>query len=324
MKKRIVCVAMCLIMVLSLAACSKSEGKDSKNKKYQIGICQLVQHNALDAATKGFRDAVTEALGEDSVSFDEQNASGDSTNCATIVNGFKAANVDLIMANATLALQAAAAATDTIPIIGTSISAYSAALELSDFNGVVGGNISGTSDLAPLKDQAALVREWFPTAKKVGILYCSAEDNSVFQVETIIPELEALGFECTRFSFTDTNDIAGVTQTACDKSDVIYVPTDNMVASNAEAVANICIPAKVPVVAGEENICAACGVCTLSIDYYEIGHIAGEMAAKVLKGEEKIENMAVQYAPNVTKKYNAEICQQLGITVPAGYTAITR
>lgn len=314
------------IVTMSLIGCgnadaSAKESTTDTGKKFKVGICQLVQHDALDAATDGFKQALIEEFG-DAIEFDEQNASGESVNCATIVNGFVAEDVDLILANATPALTAAASATDTIPILGTSISSFSAALELTDFNGVVGGNISGTSDLAPLDEQAAMVKEWFPDAKKVGILFCSSEANSVFQVETITPELEALGFEVKEFSFTDTNDVNAVTEAACNECDVIYAPTDNMVANNTEAIAGICLPAGVPVVSGEANACKGCGVCTLSIDYFDIGHIAGEMAADILNGKADISTMEVKYAPKVTKMFNKENCDALGLTVPEGYEEI--
>lgn len=251
-------------------------------KGYNIGICQLVQHEALDAATQGFKDALVEKLGEGSVKFDEQNASGDSANCATIVNGFVSNGVDLILANATAPLQAAAQATADIPVLGTSITDYATALDISDWTGTVGNNISGTSDLAPLDQQAAMIQELFPDAKSVGLLYCSAEPNSVYQCDVIEGYLTEEGYTVARYAFTDTNDVTSVAQTAADNSDVIYIPTDNTAASNTEAIANVVIPAKVPVVAGEEGICSGCGVATLSISYYDLGYATGEMAAKIL------------------------------------------
>jgi putative ABC transport system substrate-binding protein len=288
---------------------------------YNIGICQLVQHDALDAATQGFKDALTEKLG-DSVTFDEQNASGDSANCATIVNGFVSSNVDLIMANATAPLQAAAAATADIPVLGTSVTDYATALEIEDWTGTVGNNVSGTSDLAPLDQQAAMIQELFPDAKKVGLLYCSAEPNSVYQCDVIEGYLQDAGYEVERYAFTDTNDVTSVTQSACDSCDVIYIPTDNTAASNTEAIANVVLPAGVPVVAGEEGICSGCGVATLSISYYEIGYKTGEMAYEILVNGADVSTMAVEYAPTVTKEYNAANCETLNITVPDDYVAI--
>ena len=264
---------------------------------------------------------MTEALGG-AVSFNEQNASGESVNCATIVNSLIASNVDLILANATSPLQAAASATADIPILGTSVTDYASALEIDDWNGTVGGNISGTSDLAPLDQQAAMLRELFPDAKTVGLLYCSAETNSKYQVDVIRGYLEEAGLTCEEFAFTDTNDVTSVTQKACDSSDVIYIPTDNTAASNTEAIANVVLPAGVPVIAGEEGICKGCGVATLSISYYDLGYATGKMAVKILTGEADISTMPVEYAPQVTKKYNAANCEALNVTVPDDYIAI--
>lgn len=312
-----------LVVMLALLMCASvfAQGAAESSKKYTVGICQLVQHPALDAATQGFKDALIKGLG-DSVVIDEQNASGEATNCSTIVNGFVAKNVDLILANATAPLQAAASATSKIPVLGTSITDYASALEIDGWTGTVGTNVSGTSDLAPLDKQAEMVKELFPTAKKVGLFYCSAEANSVYQVEVMEKELAKLGFETVRFSFTDTNDVASVAQKAADSVDVIYIPTDNTAASNTEAIANVVIPSKTPVVAGEEGICSGCGVATLSISYYDIGYATGEMAVSILKDGADVSKMPVQYAPQVTKKYNAAICEALGIAAPAGYVAI--
>lgn len=299
---------------LSTVSCEK--------KTYTVGICQLVTHDALDAATNGFKQALIDKLGEENVTFDYQNAANDSPACTTIVNSFVSKNVDLIMANATPALQAAASATTAIPILGTSITEYGVALDIANFSGTVGGNISGTSDLAPLDGQAEMLKEWFPDAKTVGLLYCSAEANSLYQVEVMTKYLTEMGYKCTSFAFTDTNDVGSVTQAACAASDVLYIPTDNTAASNTEAIANIAIPLKKPIVCGEQGICNGCGVCTLSISYYDLGYKTGEMAAKILTGEANISEMAIEYAP-ATKKYNAKICEELGITPVAGYEAIT-
>lgn len=293
----------------------------SGSKVYQVGVLQQMEHDALDAATQGFQDALTGALG-DQVEITVQNAQGDPNTCTTIATSFVSSGVDLIMANATNALQAAAAATNTIPILGTSVTEYGVALNLTDFNGTVGGNISGTSDLAPLDQQAAMLQEWFPDAEKVGLLYCSGEPNSQYQVDVVKAELEGMGYTCTLYPFSDSNDLATITTSAAAESDVIYVPTDNTVAANTGIVDGICRPAKVPVIAGEEGICSGCGVATLSISYYDIGYKTGEMAAQILTGEADISTMPIEYAPQFTKKYNAAICEELGLTAPEGYEAI--
>ena len=344
MKKKILAMILACAMILALAACSGSANTkqpaaentasdaaeapaaseetaaSAEGKTYTVGVCQLVQHEALDAATQGFCDALTEALG-DAVSIDVQNASGDSVNCGTIVNGFVSKNVDLIMANATPALTAAASATADIPILGTSITAYGVALDIADFSGTVGGNISGTSDLADLSAQAQMILDWFPETQKVGLLFCSAEPNSRYQIEEVAKNLSAKGIETKEFAFTDTNDVSSVTQAACDWADVIYVPTDNTAASNTEAIANVTVPAKTPVIAGEEGICKGCGVATLSISYYDLGMTTGKMAAKILTGEADISTMPIEFT-TATPKYNASMCETLGITPLEGYTAI--
>ena len=331
--KRIISLVASLALVLSLSVgltgCGNKTAQDDSDQdastdgegtKYTVGICQLVQHDALDAATQGFIDALNEAL-PGQVEFQNKNASGDSANCSTIVNGFVSDGVDLIMANATGALTAAAAATSDIPILGTSITAYGVALDLDDFNGTVGGNISGTSDLADLEAQANMITEWFPDAKKVGLLFCSAEPNSRYQIEEVAKYLSAKGIETQEFAFTDTNDVASVTQSAADYADVVYIPTDNTAASNTEAIANVLVPAGVPAICGEEGICKGCGVATLSISYYDLGVTTGKMAAKILTGEADISEMPIEFT-EATPKYNASMCETLGITPLDGYTAI--
>lgn len=322
MKKKLTAILLTAAMALSLAACGGDSSSSSEDKVYKIGICQLVQHEALDAATEGFKDALTEKLGEDRVEFDEQNASGDSANCSTIVNQFVSDGDDLILANATASLQAAAAATDEIPILGTAVTDYATALEIDDWTGTVGNNISGTSDLAPLEDQARMLQEMFPDAENVGLLYCSAEPNSEYQVTTIQESLENMGYTCEKYAFADSNDVASVTTSAADKSDVIYIPTDNTAAANTGVIDNVCQPAGVPVIAGEEGICSGCGVATLSISYYDLGYQTGEMAYRILEEGEDISEMPVEFAANVTKKYNKNICDALNITPPEDYTAI--
>lgn len=317
-------VSFILIVVLSLGSCFALTGcSDSKDDgKYTIGICQLMEHVALDAATEGFKQAIIDELGADAVEFDVQNGQGDPVTCSTIANQFVSNNVDLILANATPALQSAAAATGDIPILGTSVTEYGVALELKDFNGTVGGNISGTSDLAPLDMQAAMITEWCPEAKTVGLLYCSKEANSQYQVDVVKAELEKKGLTATLYPFTDSNDLAQICTTASDKCDVIYVPTDNTVAENTGIIDNICEPKKVPVIAGEEGICSGCGIATLSISYYDLGYTTGKMAVKILRDGADISTMPIEYAEKQTPKYNKQNCEALGITPLDGYVAI--
>ena len=323
-KKLIAVLSAGTLAALSLAGCSGSPktadgGAASSDKVYKVGICQLVQHEALDKATEGFKDALIEKLGEGNVEFDEQNAANDSATCATIVNQFVASNTDLIFANATPALQAAASATSEIPIVGTSITDYATALDIDDWTGTTGRNITGTSDLAPLAQQAAMFKELLPDAKTIGLLYCSSEANSKYQVDVVTEELTNLGYECVPYAFSDSNDVAAVVTSACENSDALYIPTDNTAAANTEIIANIANPANIPVIAGEEGICRGCGIATLSISYYSIGKIAGEMAYEILANGADPAEMEVKFADELTKKYNKERAEQLNITIPEGY-----
>lgn len=314
--KRFLLVLLTLVLTLCMVS-AHAEGKT-----FRVGIIQFVQHEALDAATQGFVDELQARLG-DRVECIVQNASGDTANCATIANGFVSSGVDLIMANATPALQAAVGATADIPILGTSVTDYTTALELDALkdDGTTGLNVSGTSDLSPLDQQAAMIRAWMPDAKTVGLLFCSAEANSLFQVANMRKHLEALGFTCTDFAFTDSNDIASLAQqaTACD---VIYIPTDNTAAAYAETIGSVIEPAGIPCFTGEEGVAGQCGVATLTINYVDIGKETGAMAFEVLEQGAKVSEMPIRFAPVVTKKFNAAICEVLGLTAPEGYVAI--
>ena len=312
----------CFILALSMVVLCFSGCGEKKDDIYTVGICQLVQHEALDAATKGFKQALKDKLG-DKVEFDEQNASGEPTNCTTICSKFVSDKVDLIMANATGALSAAAQATADIPIVATSITDYDTALDISDWTGKTGFNVTGTADLAPLDEQAKMIKELVPSAKTVGILYCSAEPNSKYQSTVIQASLKELGLTCKEYTFVDTNDVTAVTQQAASECDVIFAPTDNTVASNGPAINNVLEPAKIPLIAGEEGICKKAGVATLSISYYDIGYKAGEMAYQILAEGADPAEMEIEYAKNLTKKYMADRCQTIGITIPDGYEAIS-
>ncbi len=326
--KKTICVLLALALsMLALASCggntetTTGSSEDNADKIYTVGICQLVQHDALDAATEGFKQALIDKLG-DKVKFDEQNASNEATNCTTICGTFVSNKVDLIMANATPALTAAATATADIPIVATSVTDFATALDIKEWNGTTGMNVTGTADLAPLEQQAQMIKELCPDAKVVGILYCSAEANSKYQADVITGELQELGFEVKEYTFTDSNDIASVTTTAAENCDVLFAPTDNTVANNAEAIANIIEPAGIPLVAGESGICKGCGIATLSISYYDIGYKAGEMAYEILVNNADPATMKVEYATDLTKMYMADRCTALNITVPETYEAI--
>lgn len=328
--KKVTAILLTAVMTAALAACGSSSGDSSGSSgddaggsgTYTIGICQQMEHAALDAATEGFQDACRELFGEDNVEFDVQNAQGEQTMCSTIVNNFVSSDVDLILANATLPLQTAAQATSDIPILGTSVTDYGSALGIDDWTGATGVNISGTSDLAPIEEQEDMLLELVPDAQTVGILYCSSESNSKYQAELFEAELEADGISYKEYTAADSNEIQSVTQNAVEECDAIYIPTDNTMASNTQIINNICLPAKVPVIAGEEGICSGCGVATLSISYYDLGYQTGEMAYKILEEGADISTMDVETAAQVTKKYNPTICEELGITIPEGYEAI--
>lgn len=319
--KKIIASILCLCMIvgccLSLSGCGADGGK------YKIGICQLVTHDALDAATKGFKQAVIDALGEENVEFIEVNAANNPDTCVTAVNDFVSKKVDLIMANATPALQAAYNATEEIPILGTSVTEYGVALDIDNFSGTVGGNVSGTSDLAPLTEQAQMILDLVPNAKTVGMLSCSAEANSAYQVKVVKEYLEGKGITVKEFKFAGSEDVAQVAEAAAGACDALYIPTDNTAASCTETINGVVAPKKVPIIAGEAGICSGCGIATLSISYEELGKTTGEMAVKILKGEADISEMAIEYDNNPVKKYNKTLCDELGITVPEGYEPLS-
>ena len=313
---------MAVILSIGCAVCMTS--CNGSSGKYTVGIIQLAPHPALDSATQGFKDALVAELGEENVSFLFQNAQGEATTCTTIVNDFVTKNVDLIMANATAALQAASNATDDIPVVGTSITAYGVALKLDNFTGTVGTNVTGASDLANLEEQANMVK-LFPGTETVALLYCSAEPNSDYQVKEVKKYLDNMGYTTELFPFSDSNDVAAVATAAAAK-DVIYIPTDNTAAICAGAIYGAI--GDTPVIAGEEAICKGCGVVTLTISYYDMGYVAGQMAAKILKGEAEPETMPIEIVPDAKqiKKYNATRCAELNIDVAAleasGFVAI--
>ena len=320
--KKLVCILLALVMCVTAVAFTSCTPAD--DGKYVVGICQLLPHPALDAATQGFMDALVAELGEENVTFLNENAGNDIPVCTTIVNNFVNKKVDLILANATPALTAAVNGTDKIPVLGTSITEYGTALGIENFDGLVGGNVSGTSDLAPLDQQAEMITDLFPEAKTVAMLYCMGEPNSKYQVKVVTEFLEKKGITVIDKAFADSNDVAVVAASAAAEADVIYIPTDNTAAGCAETIGSVI--GNTPVIAGEQGICSGCGVATLTIDYYDLGVATGKMAAKILKSEADISKMEIEYAAEFTKKYNKDICELLGIDIAAleakGYIAI--
>ena len=318
--KKIIALVLAAVLVLGMASAVTARAEE---KTYTVGICQLVQHAALDAATEGFMDALTEKLG-DNVKFDLQNAQGESTTCSTIVTGFVANEYDLIMANATPALLAAVSATDTIPILGTSVTDYATALAIDDMDASVGTgiNVSGTSDGVPAQMYADTVMELVPEVKSVAVLYCSAEPNSVLQADQFIACMDELGVDTTVYTFTDSNDIQAVVTSAVEDADAMYIPTDNTAASNMTIISNVCTAAGLPVICGEEGMCAAGGLATVSISYYDIGHVCGEMAYDILVNGADVSTMPIGYAASPAKKYNPDFADAIGFEMPEGYEAI--
>ena len=318
--KKIIALVLAAVLVLGMASAVTAKAEE---KTYTVGICQLVQHAALDAATEGFMDALTEKLG-DNVKFDLQNAQGESTTCSTIVTGFVANEYDLIMANATPALLAAVSATDTIPILGTSVTDYATALAIDDMDASAGTgiNVSGTSDGVPAQMYADTVMELVPEAKSVSVLYCSAEPNSVLQADQFIACMDELGVDTTVYTFTDSNDIQAVVTSAVEGADAMYIPTDNTAASNMTIINNVCTAAGLPVICGEEGMCGAGGLATVSISYYDIGHVCGEMAYDILVNGADVSTMPIGYAASPAKKYNPDFADAIGFEMPEGYEAI--
>lgn len=320
MKKvnKLLALLMALTLVFVMAGCKKEEEKEG----YKIGILQQLEHQALDAATEGFKQALIDLLGEENVDFDYQNAQNEPTNCASIATKFvNDKDIDLIMANATTALQSAAAATSEIPIVGTSITDYVSA-GVVDSNDVPGRNVTGASDLAPIDQQIDLLIKLCPEAKTVGIIYTSSEANSVFQAEKAEEIMKEKNLDVKVYTVSDSNNIQAVVTTAVGEVDVIYIPTDNNMADNMEIVKNITVPAKLPVIAGEENMCSKGGLATLSISYYSLGYSAGKMAYEILVNGADPAEMPIQYAEEVTLKYNKEVAELIEWEIPSDMVAI--
>ena len=322
MKKWMKAIATMMVLSMAMTGCGGSgDSADDAAGKYKVGIVQQLEHPALDAATLGFQEKLTE-LTDGNVVFDYQNAQGEQTNCTTIATKFVSDGVDLIMANATTALQSAADATADIPIVGTSVTDYVTA-GVVDSNEAPGRNVTGASDLAPIDEQIAMLMELVPDVQKVGIVYCSAEPNSIYQAELAQKELDAANVAWAEYTAADSNEVQSVVTKAVSECDVLYVPTDNTMANNTEIIKNVAVPAGVPVIAGEEGICSGCGVATLSISYYDLGAKAAEMAYEILVNGANPAEMPVEYvSEGITEKYNAEIAETLNIAIPEDMVAI--
>lgn len=298
-----------LCLLLCLVGCS------SNDSKVRVGVVQLLNHDALNKATQGFVDVVDGEFGENTC--DVKIAGGESSQCGNIASVFLADNVDLIMCNATPALVITSQATKDVPILGTSVTDYEDAL------GVIPSNVSGTSDKAPLNEQAQMLIDLLPNAKNIGILYCSSESNSEYQVEIVEDYLKSKGLNVIRFGFVDTDNLPSTLESACTNSDALFIPTDNKCADNTSSIKEIADEYKVPIIAGEESIFKGVGgLATLSINYYELGRKTGEMAIRILKGEEKISDMKIEYDTKLSKFYSKEVAEKYNVTIPADFVEI--
>ena len=332
--KKILAAGLALTMSLSLTACmggtansssAASGGSESSSAAassgsdgvYNIGICQQMQHVSLDEATQGFEDALTELLGEENVKFDYQNAGGEQANCTSIVSKFVTDNVDLIMANATTAVQCAKEATTEIPVVGTSVTDY-VSTGIVDSAENPGSNVTGYSDLSDANNHVELIQQLLPEAKTVAILYSTGEENSRIQAESAAAAFEAAGLTAESYTANDSNDISSVVTEACTQADVIYVPTDNLMAANMELVKNVALNQKVPVVScftADENDGA---LLSISISYYTMGYLAGEMAYEILVNGADPDAMpiGVMSVEDMDITINQSVADELGITIP--------
>ena len=316
-KKYILTAAIAALLGMSLfAGCGEQAATTTASQGdgvFQIGIIQLMEHPALDAARAGFMAAL-EDEGIPAV-YDYQNAQGDSATLSTIAQRFVNNNVDMILAIATGSAQVAASETSVIPIIGTAITDYEAA-RLVDSNEAPGGNITGVSDMMPVARQVGLIPEFVPNVRTLGILYSSNEPNSVIQAELAIAAAEALGLEVVVGTVTALADVQQVTLSVANRADAIYIPTDNTYASAMSLVAQISIDSGVPVFAADTNMVMTGGIATLGINYFDLGYQSGLMAAKVLRGEAQPASMPIQWADGFTYLVNGDMAEALGIAIP--------
>lgn len=328
MKKLFAVILSLSLAAVSLAGCGASDSAASSNTQadassaaaedvLKIGVVQLVEHNALDSAYEGFMDGLTEAGYEDgkNISIDYQNAQGEQANCNTIVSKFVSDQVDLILAIATPAAQAAANATSDIPILITAVTDPADA-KLVASNEAPGGNVTGTSDLNPIKEQMDLIKQLVPDVKKVGMLYCSSEANSEFQVNLAKEQLATMGIESQDFTVSSTNEIQQVTESMVGKVDAVYVPTDNMIASGMVTVSGVAVDAKLPVIVAEPWVVKTGGLGTYGLSYYNLGKQTAAMADKVLSGDAQPADMPIEYLDQADLMLNQDIIDAIGITVP--------
>lgn len=294
-----------------------AESTSDSGKKLKIGIVQLVEHDALDGAYKGFVDGLAEAgfVDGENVTIDYQNAQNEQANCQTIATKFVNDKVDLILAIATPAAQAVANATKDIPVLVTAVTDPADA-KLVASNEVPGGNVTGTSDLTPVSEQMELLKQIYPDTKTVGMLYCSSESNSKFQVDLAKKKAEELGMATKDFTVSSSNEIQQVVQSMVGKVDAIYAPTDNMIAAGMATVTMVANPSKLPVICGEAGMVENGGLATYGINYYDLGKLTATQAVAILNGEKKPADMPIEYMQGNELTVNQETIEALGVTLP--------
>lgn len=304
-------VVLSIVMVIAASGCAKEE-------KFSIGIIQSGEHVALDSSREGFIKALEDNgyVDGEKIVIDFQNAQGDQSNLSTISDLFVSNNVDLVLAIATPAAQAIAGKTDTIPILGTAITDYEVA-KLVDSNEVPGGNVSGTSDMNPIKEQIDLLVKLVPDAKTVGCIYTSSEDNSILQAKIAKEAIEALGMTYVEVTISNSNDVQQAMQTLVGECDAIYIPTDNVVASAMPVVQGITAESKTPTICGESGMVTNGGLATLGINYYDLGYQTGLMAVKILKGEAEVSTMPIEFAAGFDFAINGTVAEEIGLTIPS-------
>lgn len=299
-----------LFIILSLLSCKKTS-------QIKIGVLQLIEHNALDSAYKGFVDGLKEAGYEDgkNIIIDYQNAQGEQANCITIGQKFINDKSDLILAIATPAAQAVANMTKDIPILITAVTDPADSKLVAD-NNAPGGNVTGTSDLTPVEAQIELLKEMIPNVKTVGLLYCSSEQNSVFQINIAKKKLDAMGIKYIDIAISNLNEIQQVIQNVIGKVEAIYTPTDNMIANGMATVALMTEPAKLPVICGEGGMTMLGGTATYGINYYELGKLTSTQAVSILKGDKKTSEMPIEYLQKFDLVVNTNMIESIGLTIP--------
>src|SRR5574344_1003999 len=318
MKKTLFIVMACLAASLCFTGCSKKSADAGKDKMIKVGVVQLVEHVALDASYKGFVDGLAEAgyVDGQNIAIDYENAQGEQANCVTIAQKLINDKDDLILAIATPAAQAVANLTKTIPVLVTAVTDPESA-KLVKSNAAPGTNVSGTSDLTPCVAQIDLLKKIVPPAKTIGMVYCSSEQNSLFQINIAKAACDKVGLKYIDATVSNSNEIQQVVQSLVGKVDAIYAPTDNMIAAGMATVAQVANENKIPTIVGEDGMVQSGGLATYGIDYVELGKQTATMAVDILKNGKKPADMPIQYLQNCTLSVNQDTVAKLGITMPA-------